>query len=228
VATRAESAGFTLIEVMVSVGILAMVSALLWGSFSQTTKTMRKIESIQDRTSQVRMAMERMAHEIAMAYISDHEDPTTTDKRTLFEGRSRGGGVDELTFSYLGHQRLYKDVAESDTATVMYFGESDPVDRHKLNLVRRETRRLQPGDPRRQAGDTYILCENVVRMKLQFYDRQKKEWRDEWSTVSADGQQYLPWRVKITLTVRDERGSEVPFVTETRTMLTERIGWTPQ
>src|SRR5262249_27165612 len=101
-------------------------------------------------------------------------------------------------------------------------------DRRKMNLMRRETRRLQALDPRRQAGEAYVLCEVIVRLKFQYYDRQRKEWREEWSTRSADGQQGLPWRVRIVLTVRDERGIEVPYVTEARVMLAERIGWTPQ
>jgi general secretion pathway protein J len=219
--------GFTLIEVMVSVAIIAMVSAMIWGSFSQTTKLKKKVESIQDRTSQTRMAVSRMARELAMAYISDHEDPTISDKRTFFEGKSHGA-TDDITFSYMGHVRLYKDAAESDTALVQYFVASDPDDRRKQNLMRRETRRLQMLDPSQIPGETFVLCEDVVRFKLQYYDRTRKEWKDEWSTRNADGAQYLPWRIKITLIVRDERGVEVPYVTETHTMLTERIGWTPQ
>ena len=38
-------------------------------------------------------------------------------------------------------------------------------------------------------------------------------------SADADGQQYLPWRIKISLIVRDERGVEVPYVTEAHTML---------
>jgi general secretion pathway protein J len=222
-----RQAGFTLVEVMVASAILAIISGLLWGSLSQTANTKKHIEAIQDRNSQVRMALARMSREIAMAYISDHEDPTIADKRTRFDAHPRGS-IDEVTFSYMGHQRLYKDAAESDTAVVMYYGEPDPLDRRKTNLMRRESRRLQASDPRRGPGDAYVLCEDVVRFKVNYYDRQKKEWVDEWSTVNADGQQYLPWRVRLQLIVRDERGKEVPFVTETRTMLTERIGWTPQ
>jgi general secretion pathway protein J len=224
---RTAQAGFTLIEVMVSVSIVAIISALLWSSMSDTTKIKRKFEAIQDRTAQVRMALDRMAREIAMAYISDHEDPTISDRRTLFDGHGRGS-IDALTFSYMGHERLFKDAPEADTAVVMYYGEPDPNDRRKTNLMRRETRRLQAIDPRKLPGDAYVLCEDVVRLKITYYDRQKKEWHDEWSTVNADGQQYLPWRVRIQLVVRDERGVEVPYVTEAHTMLTERIGWTPQ
>jgi general secretion pathway protein J len=212
---------------MVSIGILALVSGMVWSSMSQTATLKQKVEALQDRTSQVRMAMNRMAREIAMAYISDHEDPTIQAKRTMFDGHPKGSGHD-LTFSYQGHMRLYKDAAESDTALVTYSLEFDPENRGRQNLVRRETRRLQPLEPQQIAADSYVLCEDVTRFKLTYYDRQKKDWQEQWSTINADGQQYLPWRVKIELTVRDERGVEQTFTTETRTMLTERIGWTPQ
>lgn len=220
--------GFTIIEVLISIAILATISALLWSSFSQTVKVKQKVEAIEDRTTQVRTAVGRVARDLAMAYISDHEDPTISERRTQFVGRSRGGGVDQLLFSYMGHQRLYRDAAESETALVSYYGAPDPLDRRKVNLMRRETRRLQAVDPKQIAGESYILCEDVVRLKLSYYDRLKKQWRDEWSTLSADGEQYLPWRVRIELVVRDERDREVSYMTEAHILLPERIGWIPQ
>jgi hypothetical protein len=79
------------------------------------------------------------------------------------------------------------------------------------------------------AGQTDILCDDVVRLQFDYWDGRDKQWREEWSTLSADGQpDRLPSRVKITLTVRDERDIEVPFVTEVRIPMQEPLNLNPR
>ena len=215
--------GFTLIEVMIAVGIVATVTTLVWSSFSSTIKTKAAVEAQAGRYRTVRIALERMAREVSMAYLSQNEDTTLPERRTFFMGKRRSD-IDELRFSYFGHQRLYEDVAESDTAQVLYFGGRDRDDSRKHNLYRRETRRLSNLKPEEAAGETNMVCDDVVRLKLDYYDARDKQWRDEWVTTSADGQpDRLPSRIRITLTVRDERGQEVPFQTVVRVMMQEAL-----
>jgi general secretion pathway protein J len=217
--------GFTLLEIMIALAILAFVTTIMWGSFSQTVTNKRAIEAAQDRAHTVRVALLRMAREIEMAYLSD-EPGTTADRRTMFEGTSRGD-VDELTFSAFAHQRLRGGLNEGDTALITYFGERDPDDRRILNLMRRETRRLQLDNPKAISGEAYILCPDVSRVKFEYYDYKKKEWVNDWSTVSASGYQYPPSHVRITLTVIDERGQEVSYSTDARVQTMEKVGYRP-
>ena len=225
-ATPGASGGFTLIEVMIALAILAFVTSIMWGSFSQTATNKRVIERAQDRAHTVRVALLRMAREIEMAYWND-EVPPGTDRRTMFVGTSRGD-VDELTFSAFAHQRLRGGLNEGDTALINYFGERDPDDRRVLNLMRRETRRLQLDDPKTIPGETYVLCPDVSRVKFQYYDYKKKQWESEWSTLDASGNQFIPSHVRITLTVIDERGQEVSYSTDARINVTERVDYRPQ
>jgi general secretion pathway protein J len=215
--------GFTLIEVMVACGILAMVTTLVWGTFKGTFRTKAAVEAQSARYRTVRIALTRFAREVSMSYVSQNEDTGQADKRTLFAGK-RKNDVDELRFSYFGHQRLYQDANESDTAQIYYFGQRDREDGRKLNLMRRETRRLQYQKAEMAPGATDIACDDVVRLKLEYWDARDKQWREEWNTTAADGQpDRLPSRVRITLTVHDERGKEVPFTTEARIALSEPL-----
>jgi hypothetical protein len=93
--------------------------------------------------------------------------------------------------------------------------------------MRRETRRLQLDDPKLVAGETYVLCPDVAKLKFSYYDYKKKEWQTDWSTVSASGFQYPPSHVRITLTVIDERGQEVSYSTSARIRMTDRVGYRP-
>jgi len=186
----------------------------------------KRIEDAQDRTHTVRVALMRMSREIEMAYQSNFEALGTQERRTMFSGVSHND-FDELSFSWFGHQRLRADAAEGDTAVVRYFSQPDPDDYSQTNLMRRETRRLEAKDPELIPGETYLLCPAVVRLKFAYYDYQQKDWRDEWDTTKADGLQYLPTQVRILLTVLDERGQPVTFISIARLHALERIDYRP-
>jgi len=218
--------GFTLIEVMLALALMALVTSILWGTIAQTAKVKKRIEDAQDRTHTVRVALMRMSREIEMAYQSNFEALGTQERRTMFSGVSHND-FDELSFSWFGHQRLRADAAEGDTAVVRYFSQPDPDDYSQTNLMRRETRRLEAKDPELIPGETYLLCPAVVRLKFAYYDYQQKDWRDEWDTTKADGLQYLPTQVRILLTVLDERGQPVTFISIARLHALERIDYRP-
>jgi general secretion pathway protein J len=221
----AGGAGFTLIEIMIALAILTFITSIMWGSFSQTAVNKRVIEGAQDRAHTVRVALLRMARELEMSFIAD-ENTSLSQRRTMFDGAAHGD-VDELTFSAFAHQRLRAGLNEGDTTLITYFGERDPDDRRILNLMRRETRRLQVEDPKAIAGESYVLCPDVSRVKFTYYDYKQKVWENEWSTLSATGFQYPPSHVRITLTVIDERGQEVSYSTDARIQMTERVGYRP-
>jgi len=220
--------GFTLIEVMVAVSILAIVTTLTWASFKQTFATKSAIEAQAGRYRTVRLALERMARELSMVYVSQNEDTSQPERRTRLVGKHHGD-IDEVLFSYFGHQRLYADANEADTALVYYYAGRDRDDSRKTNLMRRETRRLSYLKVDEQAGEADIVCDDVIKLKLDYYDKRDKVWRDEWVTTSLDGQpDRLPSKIRITLTVRDERGKEVPFQTEVRVAMSEPLNNQPR
>jgi general secretion pathway protein J len=166
----------------------------------------------------------RMAREIEMASQSDNENTAITHRRTLFVASSRVV-VHELSLSTFAPQRLRAGAAEGDPALITYFGARDPDDRRILNLMRRETRRLQAEDPSTLPGEAYILCPDVSRVKFAFWDHKKKEWATDWSTIDASGMAYLPTHVRIMLTVVDQRGKEVSYSTDARIQMTERVSY---
>jgi general secretion pathway protein J len=218
--------GFTLIEIMLALALMAFVTSLLWGTFAQTAKIKKRIESTQDRTHTVRVALMRMTREIEMAFISGSEPIGTADRRTMFAGSSHND-FDELRFSWFGHQRMRADAPEGDTAVVSYLSMPDPEDPMVTNLMRRETKRLEAKETKLIPAETYILCPAVSRLKFAYYDYKQKDWREEWDTTTADGQQYLPTQVRISLTVLDERGMAVTFTSIARLHALEMVDYRP-
>jgi general secretion pathway protein J len=214
--------GFTLIEVMVAVAILAIAVVLVWGSFWGATRAKNDLEAIETRTREVRLGLGRMVRDLEHAYVSKNDALGTVEPRTFFIGDHHLGS-DQVSFSYMGHRILRTGVRESETAIVTYFVEADRKDRSRQHLFRRESRRLGEENPS-ESGAAFVVCEDVVKLRLEYFDRLQDEWRDEWDTKNADGQpDRLPDRVRITVTVRDQRGTEVPFLTEARVFLQDAL-----
>ncbi len=224
---RRPDAGFTLLEILLALAILGFITITLWGSFSRTAYTKQITEAGQDRVHAVRVAMMRMTREIEMAFLSNSENIAISDRRTMFIGTTNTD-IDELRFSWFGHQRLRADGAESDTAVVSYYAQPDPQNRQQLNVMRRETRRLETKDPTTITGEAYTLCPNVTRLKFTYYDYKNKVWKEEWNTQGADGLPYLPTHVRITLGIIDERGQEQLYTSAARIQMTERVDYRPR
>jgi len=216
--------GFTLIEIMLALGLMAFVTSLLWGTFAQTVKVKKRLETAQDRTHTVRVALMRMSREIEMAFRSGSDVMGTQDRRTMFSGTAHND-FDELRFSWFGHQRMRADAPEGDTAVVTYLTTPDPDDYGTMNLMRRETKRLEAKDQKLLPAETYILCPAISRLKFAYYDYRQKDWREEWDTTKADGQQYMPTMVRISLTVLDERGMAITFTSIARVHAMETVDY---
>lgn len=127
-----------------------------------------------------------------------------------------------LHFSSFAHQVFLKDAKESDQAEISYFGEVDPEDRQVVNLMRREAPRID-GDWD-EGGRAYVLAEGVKELELRFFDPRKDDWTDEWDTEKPEFAGRLPTVVEIKLTIEDEDGKDLSFVTKTRINLTDELG----
>jgi general secretion pathway protein J len=219
---RARAGGFTLIEVLIAISVLALMMLIAWGTATQTMRAKRHFGAIQDRFREARSAMARIVADVEMAYISGNEDRTLNDLRTFFVGES-SGEVNELRFSTFAHQRLYADANEGDQTIVRYYPAPDRDDRGKTNLMRRETRRLGNEKPETLAGEADILFSDVAKLKVSYFDVRANEWKDAWSTASVESQNKLPDRVRIQLTFLDDEEKEITLTTQAKVHVREML-----
>ena len=136
--------GMTIIEVMVSIVILAMIMAMVWGGFSQTAKNQKRIEGELDRAHAIRVALERMTRELSAAFVSAQFNSNGGAQqvvKTAFVGADRGSG-DRLDFTSFSHRKLFRDAHESDQNELGYFLTTDPEDSSREVLARREDNRI--------------------------------------------------------------------------------------
>ena len=215
----AREAGITLIEAMVAITIMAIVASMVWTAFAQTTRTKARVEADLDRAHVIQMALERMARELSMAYVSAHrpESPALLAVHTAFIGHDHGSR-DRIDFTSFSHQRLYRNAHESDQNELSYFMARDPEERGQYVLARREQNRIDD-DPTR-GGQVEIMVHDVEAFELDFLDPLSKEWVHGWDTTQGAGQpNRLPSQVRITLRVPHHRDRSRTLTFGTRASL---------
>ena len=217
--------GFTLIEVMIALSLVAIMMAIAYGTASKSMKAKKSYEKTQDRYREVRFAQALIVRDLGMAFLSSNEDRNQMEPRTQFVGAS-GGDTDSVTFSSMGHTPLYADANESDQTVITYKVEPSKEDRGKDDLIRRETRRLPSLQETVQgtAGQADVLLGGIEKFKLEYWDAKDREWQDSWSTQNTNGDvPRLPDRVKITIVFLDDEDKEIKLVTQARLSITEML-----
>jgi general secretion pathway protein J len=224
-----RQAGFTLIEVMIAIGVLCLMMAIGWGTVVQTMRANQHFGAVEDRYREARNALGRMVTDIESSYISQNEDTTQQERRTFFIG-DNSGDVNSLRFSAFAHTRLFADANESDQTVVSYMSGPDPVIRGMTDVMRRESKRM----PQTQQGEkwdtvpgsTDILFADVTKLKLAYYDSRDASWKESWTTLGADGSaNRMPDRVRISLSFKDEDGKEITLTTQAKVYLQEMLNF---
>ncbi len=214
--------GFTLIEVVVAVGITAMIGGLIAVAFQSGYRAKELVEGEADRYRALRTGTDRMVREISAAFVSDHYDTRRyrdqNDRPTNFIGKR-----DRLLFTSMAHQRLYADAKESDQMVVEYYTKSatGPDGKTQLNLMRREDSILD--DRMDRGGNEDVLLEGIKRIDFTYWDSDKKDWVDEWDTRRIEKKSILPVRVKLSIYAIDETGREARYTTQARIVLNTEI-----
>lgn len=213
-------AGFTLLEVTIAIAITAIMGMMVLGTFRQVDRAHEITRDQGDRYAGARLALSRIAREVSMAFISEHYDSSTTqrlrERPTVFVGEE-----DAILFCTFAHQRLGRDLNESDQAVVEYTLESDPDQSGVQALFRREKARIDE-EPER-GGRKDLVTDHVTSFRLQYWDPKKNDWAREWSTKSLEHPDDLPSRVRVELEVKLPDGRTEKLSTEARIALTRSL-----
>jgi general secretion pathway protein J len=207
---RKRARGMTLLEVLVSLGVLAMISLLIYGAFDSLSRG-RKGEALRvDRARQGRDAIDRITHEIQGAFLSLHNPASQAlvTRQTAFIA-SNGSTFDRLDFASFAHRRIQKEAKESDQAEIGYFVVKDPDHEDKMDLVRRE--QSPPDYEPKKGGVVNVLAEDIELFDLRYLDPLSGQWVESWDTTQLTGQlNRLPLEVKVTLVLKPVKNSP-PF-----------------
>ncbi len=208
--------GFTLLEMMVTLLILAVVLTTLFASYNITFRTITGSERIAAIYDNARVALERMGDDIEGACLPMMLDEQrassgigTYDKSFVGEEKlDDGRRADRLSFVSHSHARLRSDDLVFGLAKISYFVR--PEEQGKgFTLYREEFPLLS-----RASSSSYgmlPLCEGLYSFKLSYFDETGRQ-SDHWDFSEGSESENLPVMVSITLSFIDDGDMERPIV----------------
>ncbi len=211
----------TLLEILVTLAVLALISVLLYGAFDSLSRGKKGEAARTERARQGREAITRITRELQSAYISAHQPQVQAMvSRVTLMVSQQDSTFDRLDFTAMAHRRLEADAKESDQAEIGYSVVKDPDKEGKFDLVRREQTPIDI-DPRK-GGVVNVLIEDVEAFDLRFLDPLSGLWLEAWDSTSPSGQpDRLPLAVRVSITLKGVRGGP-PLVYSTKVMLSIR------
>lgn len=201
---RTAQRGFTLIEVLMAVAILATAAILILGTMQGSVRMQDTSRKISDANLAAVTTMRRMVSELNMAfYVSSVSEDVAENReiryRTIFDGKR-----EEITFTTMAYQQRFSDEAGGDQAAITYRVERrrDRNGRNRSVLIRREE---APIDERPERGGRITeVLEDVRRIRFEYWDPEREisddAWVNQWD-VSKERDETLPSRVRIELEV---------------------------
>ena len=192
--------GFTLLEIMISIGILVVILTIVYNTFNSSIRAFTTIDEHGDAYGEARGVLNRMSKEIGSIYMSGDNLNTGL----LGEDRDEDDlPFDSLHFTSLSHIRWVKDSRESELCEIGYFLETDR-EREQTFLFRREDWNVD--GTLEEGGIALELAEGVDGLNFRYYDGE--EWLDEWDSKA---QGVLPKAIEVVLLVEDPNGNRIPL-----------------
>lgn len=182
--------GFTLVEILIALAILAMIVASTFTIFRSSSSSWQKGEARSERYHNARVALGRMSTEISQAVMSEEETSGFIGKKdeiSFISFTSTAEGIFELT-------------------EVKYW--LDPKERV---LMRNED--SDPDYDFQTEDHSDILADNISELVFLYNDG--ADWKESWDSGvlvekedSTQEKVGLPKAVKIRIKVEDKRGKE--------------------
>lgn len=229
--TRRAQAGFTLVEVLLAISILAAITAVTWVSVSTMFDTRDYMDERFQRYQMVRAAMSRMERELAGAYLAGPDnggEPLPGEEDEAMEEQLSSGRFaqidepvqfgmiatdDQMDFTSFAHIRTLEGEPTSEHAEIGYYLERRQNDAGQMvqALMRREDTSLD--DDITRGGQSYMMIPEVEKVKFEYWDPGEVEvgtlqemvksgrWVDRWDTTHREFAGRLPTRVRIQITL---------------------------
>jgi prepilin-type N-terminal cleavage/methylation domain-containing protein len=205
--TRRAPRGFTLIEMMLAIGVLALILTMLASSFSTIAHSKVHAEGrlIVDREG--RALLWQLTKELRNAV----QTPYTVSNVALFGSGHMGNGapLDTITLSTFsgGHRRALTGMT---TETIVTYNLTPNPDQQGWYLLERSQQSglLTNG----VTPQTTTLANNILSLHFRYFDGQK--WGESWESSGLPQGRQLPVAVAIEIQMAAPGGRVMDFATQ--------------
>lgn len=217
-APKHQDTGFTLLEVIIAVFILALMSMMIWQITNSAYRGSEKAGKYDNVYQNCRLALKKMTDDISMAFMigpvmQGKKSDGTPATETAFEGNG-----DSINFDTFSNIRYIKNEKKGDQVEVGYSMAECPDSEERLQcLMKRESFQIDKNI--KEGGKSVPIAKGVKRLAIKYYDPVKQEWRDDWKTSDPVFNGKLPYAVKIEIAFTDPKDEKEEIMFETAVTL---------
>jgi len=164
-APQRSEGGFTLVEVLLAVSLVAMMATLVFGSLYVTTSAIDAARTNSANEQIVRSTLRVMIDELSVGV-----GPTTGPWMGI-NGQQDGQPADSVAFLTMGQFRGAESTKDSEMVRIVYTREGDRL----LRFVRRNLYGLTD-----ESVEQVELANKVKGFNVRYYDGKSNLWVDEW------------------------------------------------
>lgn len=223
-----SAAGFTLLEVAVTVGVLGVVVMMAYGVFARVLEAKQIAEGRAEESADARTTLGRLANELRTASLgargrgmpgagrpvpigAPSVTPRTAEGAPVgfvsLDRTSASVPQDEIAFSTVVRRPVSLAARSSDLGVVHYFLRPEPERRDRSILYRESVPSLSEesidlASPSAEAS--HPMLHGVAGLRFQFFDGE--EWIEEWNSNEGRLLGRLPLGVRIWLAVEGPDG----------------------
>jgi general secretion pathway protein J len=157
--------GFTLVEVLLAVSLVAMMATLVFGSLYVTTSAIDAARANSANEQIVRSTLRVVIDELSVGV-----GPTTGPWMGI-NGQQDGQPADSVAFLTMGQFRGAESTKDTELVRIVYTREGDRL----LRFVRRNLYGLTD-----ESVEQVELATKVKGFNVRYYDGKSNLWVDEW------------------------------------------------
>lgn len=210
-----RSRGFTFLEIVLSIGILAVIMGVSYGALSQILRAKKTLDDTRDVKAIADSVIQRISRELQLASRAGGTILTNpANKGPIFPGRVRGeskkGGdgtfQDSITFlAQEAGQYVPDGATHTGIVQIQYRVEKDPDNPQSdtFVLVRDEMPYIRPPDAAFKKKMTFPITKSLVSLQFRYYSDSDQSWSDSWGQPPHT---QLPNLVRFTIKIRSPLG----------------------
>ena len=195
--------GFTLLEILIAIAILALVMSSLYGAYSGTLETTEMVESARDVDQVARLALRQMVDDFSALYYRKAEGENE-DSPFRFQGGMDAEGEGRTVVQFASTCHLGFDVSFPSLRInrVSYVLEKQADNQRYYRLVRME---LPFVDLSGEREETAVELADTVESLTLTYLNEDGETLSQWDSKADETEGLLPRLVHIRLQLAGEK-----------------------
>jgi general secretion pathway protein J len=197
--------GFTLLEILIAILILATVLSTVFASYTGTFRIVGETESQAEIYQMARIAFERIIEDLECVYVR-HKD-RSRESEEAEERPEWAWKEDELRFLSRAHLVFGNQGEPWGIGEISYYVEEGSEEE---GLVLYRSDRLPVESTSEEDRGGLPLCEGLLSVNFTFYDAEGEE-HESWDPSSEEGPPQPPQRVSISLEFINPSDPEIPL-----------------